>query len=169
MFQKIKVWEVELRQGEFFSWERIFNKNHFKYIHLELHLFLWINSSQAHCYCFSRILTACFNSSLLWNLFVAIFSLPNFIWVALWQSNVVSAASSTVVHYQNVPHFKVRKANFHLGFSLIFLLCTWEERLSELNVYLKKFWRKFQRKCVSEEISQLWITLCLIYLLLLNV
>lgn len=60
-----------------------------------------------------------------------------------------------MIHYQHVLHPRVRKADFHLGFSLILLpLCTREERLLELNVYLIKFWRKFQRKCVSEEISQ---------------
>lgn len=60
-----------------------------------------------------------------------------------------------MIHYQSVLQLRVRKAYFHLGFSLILLpLCTGEERLLELNVYLIKFWRKFQRKCVSEEISQ---------------
>lgn len=127
-------------------------------------------------YCFSRILAACFNSSLLSNLFVAIASraVPSFIWAAPWQSNVVPAASSTVVQYQSVLHSRVRKADSHLGFTLVLLLsCTWEERLSELNVYLKKlwrkFWRKFWRKCVSEEIRQLRINLCPMYLLSCNV
>lgn len=59
-------------------------------------------------YCFSRILTVGFNGSLLCNLCVAIFSLPNFTWVA-------SIASSTVVHYQSVLHIRVRKADFSSG------------------------------------------------------
>lgn len=78
-------------------------------------------------YYFSRKLTACFKSSLLCKLFVFISScsVPNFIWAILCQSKVFSAAFMCKFYYGSVPkvlHFRVRKADSHLGFILILLL-----------------------------------------------